>query len=51
MDMRNNAEGRRAAYERRPVNPANLQTVLDSPSPSNPAYPRARPRGGGPGFR
>ena len=51
MDMRNNAEGRRAAQERRAVNPANLQIQLNAPSVLNPAYPRARPRGGGPGWR
>ena len=51
MDPRNNAEGRRAADERRAIRPENLQVRLDVPSASNGAYPRARPRGGGPGSR
>ncbi|HEX7887170.1 MAG TPA: hypothetical protein VF474_14430, partial [Phenylobacterium sp.] len=51
MDVRNNAEGRRAAAEGRAINPANLQVGLDQPVAGNPAYPRARPRGAGPGRR
>lgn len=37
MDLRNNAEGRRAARERRPVDPRNLQERLITPSYS-PVY-------------
>lgn len=44
MDMRNNAEGRRAAAEGRPIRPGNLQVRLGEPSPSSDAYPPARPR-------
>lgn len=31
MDLHNNAEGRRAALERRPIDPAKLQTWTDTP--------------------
>lgn len=44
MDVRNNAEGRRAAAEGRPVNPANLQTRPGTPAAGNPAYRQAGPQ-------
>lgn len=39
MDLRNNAEGRRAARSGRPVNPANLQTAPQAP-PNRASLPR-----------
>jgi hypothetical protein len=44
MDLRNNAEGRRAAADHRPIDPRNLQTGLSQPAPAgNPAYAPAAP--------
>ena len=51
MDKRNNAEGRLAAAQGRPIDPNRLQTGLDRPVPGNKAYLQARPRGGGGGWR
>jgi hypothetical protein len=51
MDKRNNAEGRLAAAQGRAIDPRRLQTGLDRPPSGNPAYPQARPRGGGGGTR
>lgn len=46
MDLRNNAEGRRAAAERRPVDPTRLQTRPGDAAPTAAPY-QSRPTPGG----
>ncbi|MGA0604950.1 DUF6973 domain-containing protein [Phenylobacterium sp. VNQ135] len=44
MDLRNNAEGRRAALEGRPIDPRRLQLNVRGPAGVGTAYPQGAPQ-------